>query len=104
MLLEQAVGDHVLGDFCDNILANLGAVLGNEADKRRPAILVSNDRANLTAARLGRGVMTVVPVTSNTGWAVTKRRLCARLVLSMDATQSAKCNARNPPDAAIQPR
>jgi mRNA interferase MazF len=36
-----------------------------EADKRRPAVLVSNDRANATAAHLGRGVVTVIPVTSN---------------------------------------
>jgi mRNA interferase MazF len=36
-----------------------------EANKLRPAVLVSNDGANLTAARLGRGVVTVVPVTSN---------------------------------------
>jgi mRNA interferase MazF len=36
-----------------------------EADKRRPAVIVSNDNANATAARLGRGVVTVVPVTSN---------------------------------------
>lgn len=28
-------------------------------------MLVSNDRANTMAARLGRGVVTVVPVTSN---------------------------------------
>jgi mRNA interferase MazF len=28
-------------------------------------VIVSNDGANLTAARLGRGVVTVVPVTSN---------------------------------------
>ncbi len=32
---------------------------------RRPAVVVSNDRANLAATRLGRGVVTVVPVTSN---------------------------------------
>ena len=38
---------------------------GSETDKRRPAVLVSNDGANLTADRLGRGVVTVVPVTSN---------------------------------------
>jgi mRNA interferase MazF len=38
---------------------------GSEASKRRPAILVSNDGANATAARLGRGVVTVIPVTSN---------------------------------------
>lgn len=39
---------------------------GSEANKRRPAVVVSNDRANATATRLGRGVVTVVPVTSNT--------------------------------------
>jgi mRNA interferase MazF len=38
---------------------------GAEANKRRPAVVVSNDVANATAARLGRGVITVVPVTSN---------------------------------------
>ncbi|WP_375431911.1 type II toxin-antitoxin system PemK/MazF family toxin [uncultured Friedmanniella sp.] len=32
---------------------------------RRPAVIVSNDRANAAAGRLGRGVVTVVPVTSN---------------------------------------
>lgn len=32
---------------------------------RRPAVIVSNDRANSSAARLGRGVVTIVPVTSN---------------------------------------
>ncbi|PRC55794.1 mRNA interferase MazF9, partial [Mycobacterium sp. ITM-2017-0098] len=38
---------------------------GGEANKTRPAVIVSNDRANATASRLGRGVITVVPVTSN---------------------------------------
>lgn len=37
----------------------------SEAAKRRPAIVVSNDGASATAARLGRGTVTVVPVTSN---------------------------------------
>ena len=46
-------------------LVDLDPVRGSEANKRRPAIIVSNDRANLTAARLGRGVVTVVPMTSN---------------------------------------
>ena len=31
----------------------------------QPAVIVSNDGTNATAARLGRGVLTVVPVTSN---------------------------------------
>lgn len=39
---------------------------GSEASETRPAVIVSNDAANATAARLGRGVITVVPVTSNT--------------------------------------
>ena len=46
-------------------LTDLEPVLGSQANKRRPAVIVSNDRANTTAHRLGRGVITVVPVTSN---------------------------------------
>lgn len=38
---------------------------GAEASKRRPAVIVSNDGANAAAARLGRGVITVLPITSN---------------------------------------
>ena len=45
---------------------DLDPVRGNESDKRRPAVIVSNDGANTTASRLGRGVVTVIPVTSNT--------------------------------------
>lgn len=45
-------------------LADLNPASGNEAD-RRPAIIVSNERANSMATRLGRGVVTVVPLTSN---------------------------------------
>ena len=33
--------------------------------RRRPAIIVSNDSANTSAARVGRGVVTVVPLTAN---------------------------------------
>ena len=45
-------------------LVDLEPVRGSEADKRRPAVVVSNEQANATATRLGRGVVTVVPVTS----------------------------------------
>ena len=48
-------------------LVNLDPVVGNEAARTRPGVVVSNDGANTTAQRLGRGVVTVVPVTSNTG-------------------------------------
>jgi len=44
---------------------DLEPVVGAESNKRRPAVIVSNDGANTTGERLGRGVVTVVPVTSN---------------------------------------
>lgn len=47
-------------------LVDLEPTRVSEANKRRPAVIVSNDRANATASQLGRGVVTVVPVTSNT--------------------------------------
>lgn len=47
-------------------LVDLDPARAGEANKRRPAVLVSNDGANTTAAKLGRGVVTVVPVTTNT--------------------------------------
>jgi mRNA interferase MazF len=47
------------------VTVGLDPVRGSEASKTRPAVVVSNDAANATATRLGRGVVTVVPVTSN---------------------------------------
>ena len=47
-------------------IVDLDPLKGSEANKRRPAVIVSNDGANTTAERLGRGVVTIVPVTSNT--------------------------------------
>jgi len=49
------------------VQVNLDPALGSEARKIRPAVVVSNDAANAAATRLGRGVITVVPVTSSTG-------------------------------------
>jgi mRNA interferase MazF len=46
-------------------MVGLDPAVGSEASKQRPAVIVSNDRLNTTAARLARGVVTVVPVTSN---------------------------------------
>jgi mRNA interferase MazF len=62
-------------------LTDLDPTRGSEADKRRPAILVSNDHANATAARLGRGVVTVVPITSNVA-----RVFAFQVALPADAT------------------
>ena len=50
------------GDIC---VIDLDPVRGAEANNSRPAVIVSNDGANSTATRLGRGVLTVVPVTLN---------------------------------------
>ena len=47
-------------------IADLGRPIGAEAAHRRPVVIVSNDGANRSAARLGRGVVTVVPLTTNT--------------------------------------
>ena len=47
------------------VLVDLDPAVGSEAARTRPAIVVSNATANLSAARTGHGVITVVPVTSN---------------------------------------
>jgi mRNA interferase MazF len=49
----------------DVVWVDLDPARAGEANKRRPAVIVSNDGANRTADRLGRGVVTVVPVTTN---------------------------------------
>ena len=48
------------------VTVTLDPTRGQEASKTRPAVIVSNDAANGTANRLGRGVVTVVPITSST--------------------------------------
>jgi mRNA interferase MazF len=48
------------------VTVDLDPARGSESSKTRPAVIVSNDTANSTAERLGRGVITVVPVSSNT--------------------------------------
>lgn len=49
----------------DIVLVDLDPARRGEANKQRPAVVVSNDGANAVAERLGRGVVTLVPVTSN---------------------------------------
>ena len=44
---------------------NLDPVKQGEAVKTRPAVVVSNDVLNTTTMSLQRGVVTVVPITSN---------------------------------------
>jgi len=49
----------------DVYLADLDPARGSEAAKRRHVVVVSHDALNRTAASLGRGAVTVVPLTSN---------------------------------------
>ncbi len=49
----------------DVYLVDLDPSRGPESNKARPAVIVSNDAANRTAERNGRGVVAVVPITSN---------------------------------------
>lgn len=50
----------------DIVWADLDPAREYEAAKRRPAVVVSGDESNSTVERLGRGLVTVVPLTSRT--------------------------------------
>jgi mRNA interferase MazF len=81
-------------------LVTLDPVIVAESNKRRPAVIVSNDGANATAARLGRGVVTVVPVTSNVA-----RVYPFQVKLSTEATglrTEAKAQAEQVRSVAVQ--
>jgi mRNA interferase MazF len=71
-------------------LVDLEPVRGAEADKHRPAVIVSNDGANATARRLGRGVITVVPVTANTDRVYPFQVLRADTGLAVDSKAQAE--------------
>lgn len=47
-------------------LVDLEPARGSEANKIRPAVIVSNNAANQSVVSNARGVITVVPLTSNT--------------------------------------
>jgi len=69
-------------------IVNLDPVVGAEASRTTAAVIVSNDGANITAARLGRGVVTIVPLTSNT------ERVYAFQVLLMRADTGLKSDSK----------
>lgn len=49
----------------DIVLADLDPARGSEAAKLRPVVIVSHDALNRIVETLGRGVVTVVPITTN---------------------------------------
>lgn len=46
-------------------MVDLSHPVGSEAAYQRPAVVVSNNAANESATALGRGVITVIPMTAN---------------------------------------
>lgn len=46
------------------VWADFGQAVGSESSKRRPAIVVSNNGANVSAWQGGQGVITIVPLTT----------------------------------------
>jgi mRNA interferase MazF len=71
-------------------LVDLEPARGAEANKRRPAVIVSNDGANAAAARLHRGVVTVVPVTSSIERVYPFQVLLASTVTGLDMDSKAQ--------------
>ncbi|MET9512962.1 type II toxin-antitoxin system PemK/MazF family toxin [Streptomyces flavidovirens] len=69
----------------DIYLIDYEPVRGSEVNKARPSVIVSNDAANMTVQRMGRGVVTVVPLTSNTS-----RVFPFQVLLSADECHLAK--------------
>lgn len=52
----------------DVFWVDLDPARGSEANKTRPAVIVSNNGVQSTVFKRGRGVVTVVPVTSNVSY------------------------------------
>ncbi len=50
----------------DIVWATLDPVRRPEASKRRPVVVITTDNVNRTTTRLGRGLITNIPVTSHT--------------------------------------
>ncbi|WP_455360041.1 type II toxin-antitoxin system PemK/MazF family toxin [Streptomyces sp. SYSU K21746] len=69
----------------DIYLVDLEPAQGSEANKVRPAVVVSNDGANQSVELNRRGVVTVVPLTSNTS-----RVLTFQVLLRADECRLAK--------------
>jgi len=71
-------------------LVDLDPARTSATDNRRPAVIVSNDRANSTAARLGRGVVTVIPVTANVDRVYPIQVLLPKAVSGLDRDSKAQ--------------
>ncbi|MDT0395889.1 MULTISPECIES: type II toxin-antitoxin system PemK/MazF family toxin [Streptomyces] len=75
----------------DIYLVDLEPAVGHEANKKRPAVLVTNDAANRMADRAGRGVLAVVPVTSNVTHVRTFQVLLRAVDCGLNHDSKAQC-------------
>lgn len=71
-------------------LVDLEPAQGSEANKRRPCLIVSNDHANLRAASVASGTVTVVPLTSNVGSVFAFQVLLPAIETGLDADSKAQ--------------
>jgi mRNA interferase MazF len=72
-------------------LVDLDPARPDEANKRRPCVVVSNDRLNAGVSKLGRGVVTVVPITGNVDTVYTFQVAIAEGVAGLDRPSKAQC-------------
>lgn len=72
-------------------LVDLEPARGSEANKVRPAVIVSNNAANLSVESNGRGVVTVVPLTSNTARVLTFQALLHAAESGLPRDSKAQC-------------
>jgi mRNA interferase MazF len=72
-------------------LVDLEPARGSEANKVRPAVIVSNNAANLSVESNGRGVVTVVPLTSNTARVLTFQALLRAAESGLPRDAKAQC-------------
>ncbi|MFJ7197607.1 MULTISPECIES: type II toxin-antitoxin system PemK/MazF family toxin [unclassified Streptomyces] len=72
-------------------LVDLEPARGSEANKVRPAVIVSNNAANQSVELNGRGVVTVVPLTSNTARVLTFQVLLGAGECRLPRDSKAQC-------------
>jgi mRNA interferase MazF len=72
-------------------LIDFEPVRGSEVNTARPAVLVSNDAANRSVAAHRRGVLTVVPLTSNTARVYPFQVLLPAAVTGLPKDSKAQC-------------
>ena len=73
------------------VWVELGTGRGAEQGKRRPAVIVSNDGANIAAENLGYGVVIVVPMTSTVRHSRSFQVLIPRLLSGLGEDSIAQC-------------